>query len=100
MAFLTECRQPNDVVEEWAAAEHIPTCGIDANNESAGVDVDHGEEAHEQHQLVAGLPAVLLARKNAQTWQIEDLGGEKNSLNPLLIMKLIKFGYLKNHVKD
>lgn len=70
---LTKHEHADDVVEEGPIAKHIATDRIGADQQTAGMDVYHADQAQEQHQLVAGLLDVLLAQKHRNTGQVQYL---------------------------
>lgn len=73
MGNPTKYGHSHDVVEKWPVTKYITTNGINANDQSTGMHVYHGEDAHEQHQLVARLLTILLAQEHAKTGHVEKL---------------------------
>lgn len=64
---------PDDIIEEGPITEHIATDGIDSDDQTAWVDVDHAQNPHEQHQFVAGLADVLITSEHNKTGQVQYL---------------------------
>jgi len=46
---ITISNHSNDVIEQWMTTKNIALCRINANNQSAGMNIHHGKDAHKKH---------------------------------------------------